>query len=78
MVQQVFRTTPVPLTDLSAVDALPLSYTYHGYGLDTPCKIDYLLGTPEWKPEGQKLGTWHHNGVFLSDHFPVVAELLLK
>ena len=77
VVQRVHQFCPVPLTDFSTTDGMPVSYTYHGYGLQEPCKIDYLLGSSEWVLENKQFETWQHNGVYLSDHFPVIAQLSL-
>lgn len=77
VVQRVYRMSPAPLFDFSSPQGLPAEYTYHGYGLQNPCKIDYLLGTGDWTLEGKQLGVWNHNGVYLSDHYPICAELTL-
>ena len=74
VVKGMYDNSPVALTDYS----LTVNHTYHGYGLDAPCKIDYLLGSSEWILDQIRLDTWHRNGIFLSDHYPVVADLLLK
>ena len=78
VVQRVHQFSPVPLTDFSTTDGMPVNYTYHGYGLQEPCKIDYLLGSSEWILEDNRFETWQRDGIYLSDHFPVIADLSLQ
>lgn len=50
--------------------------TYHNWGNpNRQDKIDYIYGSPEWKLKGAD--TWKdcHEGVWLSDHYPVCAEV---
>lgn len=48
--------------------------TYHGYGKDLPCSIDYIL-TRGFLCERVEKWTEERGGVFLSDHYPVCAML---
>lgn len=79
VLQQVKTSSPVTLKDFSATDDLPFDYTYHEYGrLEHACKIDYLFGNSQWHLKEHHLGTQCENGVYLSDHFPIIAELSLQ
>lgn len=64
------------LSDLTA--GIPI--TFHNYGLpgEDPCKIDYIYATPQFRAE--KVERWmdEEDGVFLSDHYPVCAEVSLR
>lgn len=48
--------------------------TYHGFGKDTPVKIDYILTN---YPVFFSTGRWHQcqDGIYLSDHDPVVCHI---
>lgn len=48
--------------------------TYHGYGKDSPCSIDYIL-TKGFTCGKLEKWTEEWDGVFLSDHYPVCAVL---
>ncbi len=48
--------------------------TYHGYGKDTPCAIDYIL-TRGFACGKVEKWTEQRDGVYLSDHYPVCAVL---
>lgn len=51
--------------------------TYHGYGkADLPSQIDYIVLRGALRCAGTKKWTEEENGVFLSDHYPVCAEIL--
>ncbi len=64
------------LTDLTA--GIPV--TFHNYGLpgEEPCKIDYIYATPQFKAERVERWMDEEDGVFLSDHYPVCAEVSLR
>lgn len=51
--------------------------TYHGYGrLETPVKIDYIFSDADFDPEKSATIAYPpQNGVYVSDHHPVVATL---
>ena len=56
------------------------SCTYHGWGeqFDAPC-IDYIMISQEgFEVNCYRVITKTYNGVYTSDHFPVVTELVLK
>ena len=78
VVRQIFDSAPAPLADFSDLRGAPCDITYHGYGLDAPCKIDYLLATSEWGLQQRYLGTYQCQGVYLSDHYPIIADLCWK
>lgn len=78
VIRQVFEATPVPLLDFSDLSGESCDITYHGYGLDSPCKIDYLLATSEWELRHRYIDTYVCQGVSLSDHYPIIADLCWK
>ena len=61
-----------------AAVAVPL--TFHGYGLgcEPQQKIDYLFTSPELRVLACRAWTDEENGVYLSDHYPLCAELPCK
>ncbi len=79
IIAMVKELAPVQITDFSDVKNLPLNYTFQNYGDPNHFgKIDYIFGSPEWKFKKADLGTWTENGVYLSDHYPVVVDLELE
>ncbi len=57
-----------------------LSGTFHDYGrLETPIKIDYIFTNASTDPHAscQAQDTGDENGVYLSDHCPVIAYVTL-
>lgn len=61
------------LTDLSA-DA---GGTFHNFGKCSPVKIDYIFAGGGFTSSACTLWKDSRNGVYLSDHYPVAAELTL-
>ena len=55
-----------------------IKVTFHGYGT-TAIKIDYIYMEKELAEAVKKVEAWtdERNGVYLSDHYPVCAELEL-
>lgn len=51
-----------------------IGVTYHGFGRDVPCSIDYIL-TRGFACRGVERWTEERDGVYLSDHYPVCAVL---
>lgn len=51
-----------------------IGVTYHGFGRDVPCGIDYIL-IRGFACEGVEKWTEERDGVYLSDHYPVCAAL---
>ena len=51
--------------------------TYHGYGKADPCQIDYIFAHPDICCNG--IGKWtdRKGEVYLSDHYPIWAEIAL-
>lgn len=70
------KTEPA-LTDLAA----GVGRTFHGFGqYDGPvCKIDYLFASPDLAATAAKPVLWQdeRDGIYLSDHYPVMVELEL-
>ena len=67
-----------PLRESSFINvAAHIGPTYHGYGKDAPCAIDYIL-TRGFSCEQAEKWTDVQNGVFLSDHYPVCAILQIQ
>ncbi len=61
------------LTDVTA----SVGITWHGYGkADPPAQIDYIIIGGPLKCAGVTKWTDEEGGVFLSDHYPVCAEIL--
>lgn len=58
--------------------AKELGITFHDYGnKEEECKIDYLLVGKEFTIQKAELWKDCKNGVYLSDHYPVYAEIEL-
>ena len=56
----------------------PYPATYHNFGtVDEGYEIDYIIVTDELKDKVQSVTMWEdeHNGIFLSDHYPICAEI---
>lgn len=64
-----------PLTDLTT--AFPITFHNYGLGQEPQEKIDYLFTSPELHSQGCRLWTDEENGVYLSDHYPICAQLTL-
>ncbi len=53
-----------------------IGITYHGYGkTESPAQIDYIVLRGAVRCDRIRKWTEEENGVFLSDHYPVCAEL---
>ena len=53
--------------------------TYHGYGqLAEPVKIDYIWVRDDLSASGLQVWNDCHDGVYLSDHYPLCVELTAK
>ena len=60
----------------AAADSGP---TFHDYGrMDKPVKIDYIFVQDDLMATGLQLWNDVHDGVYLSDHYPVCVELSLR
>ena len=57
--------------------ATNLGGTYHGFHTVEPVKIDYIYADPRIRCTNVYKWTDNENGVFLSDHYPVCAEIEL-
>lgn len=57
-----------------------VSATFHDYGKIENCKIDYIYLSTEWRARLQGAETWTdcHEGIYLSDHYPVCVEIKEK
>ena len=53
--------------------------TFHGYGkLEAPIKIDYIFSDADFEPSESKLVAYPPvNGVYVSDHHPVFATVII-
>ena len=49
--------------------------TYHGFHTVPPVKIDYIFADPSIKCRSITKWDDEENGVFLSDHYPIAAEI---
>ena len=56
-----------------------LTYTFHDFGKQKESKIDYIYLSEGLFADFEKLNVWddEENGIFLSDHYPLCAELKL-
>lgn len=54
--------------------------TFHGYGAARQSKIDYIFLSAAWKDRVQDVTAWTdvHEGIYLSDHYPVCMELAME
>ena len=52
-----------------------IGVTYHGYGCENPESIDYIYVKGAENCGVAERWTDEENGVYLSDHYPVCAEL---
>ena len=54
-----------------------IGITYHGYGKGDPCsQIDYIVLRGAVQCAGVTKWTQEENGVYLSDHYPVCAQIV--
>lgn len=51
--------------------------TYHDYHRSQPIKIDYIFTSADWDKSATRALTDCHEGVYLSDHYPVLGEIFL-
>lgn len=63
-----------PMTDVSALTG-PTFHEYHPD--DDSVKIDYIFTNADCDPTGTYLLTDEENGVYLSDHYPVICKISL-
>ncbi len=64
------------LQDLTA--EIPL--TFHDYGREDHCKIDYIYATPTFVGAVRSIKIWDdvNEGIYLSDHYPICAEFSVE
>ena len=53
-------------------------HTFHGFGRYQGDVIDYILHTPHWQASGYEIVTAKPQGMYPSDHYPVIADLQRK
>jgi len=53
------------------------SGTSHGFAGEPQERIDWILATSDIQPVSIRNDSRHHDGRFPSDHFPVIAELVI-
>ena len=59
--------------------AQDVGITYHGFHkVDMPAQIDYIFVTEEISCDTVEKWTDNVNGVYLSDHYPVCAEIIIN
>jgi len=64
------------LTELTA----PVNHTFHNFGKMTdPCKIDYIFSDGETGKKPFTVTPWtdENDGIWLSDHFPILLQITL-
>lgn len=74
VMNHVEESFPVDFYDASTLSGLNKDYTFHGYSEKGISKIDFIYATKEFEFEENALGTDCFDGVYLSDHFPVIAN----
>ena len=69
---RVVKESPLALTELTA----EIPVTFHDYGV-VEHKIDYIFTTPDLATTVSAVGAWtdSHEGVYLSDHYPIFVEV---
>ncbi len=67
---------PCPLTDVTA----DLTSTFHAFKQREGIKIDYIYTSPDLVPHITDTGLWDDeiNGCYLSDHYPLWAEIEIE
>lgn len=72
----LINNSAVKIKDVSDLYNCEIDYTFHNFNNKNDfCKIDYILTSETVNCEKLYLGTDNENGIFLSDHYPVVAHL---
>jgi len=62
----------------STVSRLPVEgpeETYHGFSGQARDRIDWILLSKEWKVQRNITWTYSENGIYPSDHFPILVDL---
>ena len=74
--EELFRVKSLPyLRDITT----GFSHTFHGFGDSSAFeKIDYIFVSEEWTAESVSLWEDCWDGVYLSDHYPICAQLTLS
>ena len=51
--------------------------TFHNFGKLDDCKIDYIYVSKEWQNKKISVSLWQdeHEGIYLSDHYPLCATI---
>lgn len=76
VLNEILLNSPLKIKDVSDISNNEINYTFHNFNSEKNfCKIDYILTSDNINCEKLYLGTLNENGIFLSDHFPVVAIL---
>lgn len=66
---------PIQLVDCSTLEGCEKQTTYHGYGQADGIKIDYIYATENCSLERFTLVDESLTGDFLTDHYPLLAEI---
>lgn len=63
----------IPLFDVTQ----HIKSSFHNFGKEDNCKIDYIYVSSELKDKVKAVNTWEdvHSGIYLSDHYPISLEL---
>ena len=64
-----------PLTDSYATSGRKEEGTLNAYSASSERRIDLVLVSPQWRVEDCRVVRYRRNGIYVSDHYPVVAEL---
>ena len=74
-IKMLSENTVRPMTDVTA----SLGNTFHGYGKAEGIKIDYIFASPEFAATScERVEDHPVEGVYISDHYPVVATLEIQ
>lgn len=73
--QAICKHTGCPIRDVTA----DIGGTFHAFGMrETPCKIDYIFTNAEHTAKNVRLiEDAGEHGVYLSDHYPIIADIQL-
>jgi len=71
--EMIYVTEHTGMVDLT----MDIGITYHGFMKDTPVKIDYIFADPRIRCCSASRWEVREGNVFISDHYPVCAEIEL-
>lgn len=75
------RNVSTVLTNAATISEIPAvgpDFTFHAYGKGTPWYLDYIFVSPGTRVLSHRIIDTLIDGKYPSDHFPVMAELILE